>query len=178
MILFKATGHKNYAIEAFSLLAQHKWFLPPCQAMQLMYSRFINVHGRIGHNVPCDLHMEHLNRVAKLCVQQLGANKTGKSIQRIGKCVGAVDKILQHYDQENDITTPSIHHSIPSSKEEKCLIIDELLKNEIFTTKPGCKHTHFKNFTCNIMRRVNKNSMEEWMNTQLGKLIDLIGMQR
>ena len=46
MILFKATGHRNYAIEAFMNLAQNQCFIPPRQAMQFKYSRFINVHGR------------------------------------------------------------------------------------------------------------------------------------
>ena len=101
MILFKATGHRNYAIEAFISLAQYQWFLPPRQAMQLKYSRFINVHGRPKCNIPCDLYMEHLNRMVKSCVQHLGANKTERSIQRIDKCIGQIDKNLTCYDQQN-----------------------------------------------------------------------------
>ena len=75
MLIFKATAHRNYAFESFITLAQCEWFLPPQQAMQLKYSRFINVHGRQGCNIPCDLYMEHLNKLVKLCVQHLGANK-------------------------------------------------------------------------------------------------------
>ena len=60
--LFKALDRTNYAIEAFTLLAQEKYLLSPRMAMQLKWSRTINVHGRSGKNSPADLHMEHLNR--------------------------------------------------------------------------------------------------------------------
>ena len=69
MIIFKATGRKNYALEAFTLLAQYERFLPPRQSKQLKFSRFVNVHGRPGCNVSCDLYMEHLNKMVKSCMQ-------------------------------------------------------------------------------------------------------------
>ena len=113
MIIFKATGRKNYALEAFALLAQYEWFLPPRQSKQLKFSRFVNVHGRPGCNVSCDLYMEHLNKMVKSCIQHLGANKTGMSIQRIGKCIGQVDEILS-YDKDNKVSTP-LHSSFHST---------------------------------------------------------------
>ena len=63
MLLFKATNRQNYAIEAFHTLANCK-LLPARQAHQLIWLRFINVHGNgiHGRNIPCDL---HLNRLCK-----------------------------------------------------------------------------------------------------------------
>ena len=66
-LLFKASNRTNYTIEAFSFLAQHAFLLPPRIGDQLLWSRFINTHGVPGKNIPCDLHMEHLNRVLKNC---------------------------------------------------------------------------------------------------------------
>jgi len=43
-----------------------------------------NMHGTPGKNIPMDLYMEHLNRIAKEAIKGLGANKTPKAIQRIG----------------------------------------------------------------------------------------------
>ena len=60
LLLFKASGCKNYAIEALTLLSQYSIILPPNLAEQLKWSRFVNMHGRPGHNISCDLHMEHL----------------------------------------------------------------------------------------------------------------------
>ena len=106
MLIFKKTGHRNYAIESFNTLAQCEWLLPPRQANQLQYS---NVHGLPGHNISCDLYMEHLNKLMKSCIQHLGANKTGSNIQRIGKCINAIDEILTSFDELNEIANTSNH---------------------------------------------------------------------
>ena len=79
LLFFRATGHKNYTIEAFTLLAQH-YFFPPRLSQQLLWSGFINTQGKQGHNIPADLHMEHLNRSCKDAVSHLGANKTPNAI--------------------------------------------------------------------------------------------------
>ena len=63
MLVFKASGRKNYAIEGLTLLSQYNMILPPNLAEQVKWSRFVNIHGLPGHNVSCDLHMEHLNRL-------------------------------------------------------------------------------------------------------------------
>ena len=73
--MFINTGRKNYSIEALRFLYQYTYVLPPRQAVQLLYSRFVNVHGLPGHNIAADLHMEHLNAIAKGCVKALGVNK-------------------------------------------------------------------------------------------------------
>ena len=46
------------------------------------------MHGLSSHNINCDLHMEHLNTVAKTAVEGLGANKSKNAIIRVGKAVG------------------------------------------------------------------------------------------
>ena len=76
LLLFKASGRKNYAIEALTLLSQYHLLFPPYLAEQLKWSRFVNVHGFPGHNISRDLHMEHLNRLVKTAINGLGANKS------------------------------------------------------------------------------------------------------
>ena len=65
MLIFKAMGHRNYAAESFTLLSQYNITLPDNLAKQLKWSRFVNVHGLPGHNISCDLHMEHMKRLVK-----------------------------------------------------------------------------------------------------------------
>jgi hypothetical protein len=67
LLIFRATGHTNYAMEALTLLTHCYATLPPSLAEQAKWSRFINVHGQKGRNISCDLHMEHLNRPVKVC---------------------------------------------------------------------------------------------------------------
>lgn len=58
---FFATGHSKYALEAFNLLSHVHAAASPRLAHQITWSRTINTRGKQGHNVPVDLHMEHLN---------------------------------------------------------------------------------------------------------------------
>ena len=79
-LIFKATGHRNYALEAFTLLEQYHFLLPPFLAEQLKWLRFINTHGKKGKNISMDLHMEHLNRLCKTAINGLGSNKAAKKL--------------------------------------------------------------------------------------------------
>lgn len=91
--LMLATKRKNYSIEALNLLAQYHFFLSQRQAQQLIWSR-INTHGISGRNIPADLFMEHLNRVCKEAVLNLGSHKTPRALERVGKCVGVIAELL------------------------------------------------------------------------------------
>ena len=39
--------------------------------------------------------MEHLNWLLKDAIKALGANKTPKAIDRVGKCIAALDELLE-----------------------------------------------------------------------------------
>ena len=62
---FRQTKHTNYTIEAMNLLVQYYYLFTPRLAEQLIWVHFINTQGGLGHNIPADLHMEHLNRACK-----------------------------------------------------------------------------------------------------------------
>ena len=51
-LLFKSTGMKNYALEAFT---QYHFILPPALAEQLKWCRFINNHGIPGRNISMEI---------------------------------------------------------------------------------------------------------------------------
>ena len=55
-----------------------------------MWNRTVNIRGRQGKNIPCDLFLEHLNREAKCCIGALGSNITDGAVHRIGKSIDAL----------------------------------------------------------------------------------------
>ncbi len=69
--VFKATNHVNYLKEAVNLVLQTQ-ILSQRKAGQLLWSRCINTQGRKGHNLPCDLHQEHLNQRLKGVLRSVG----------------------------------------------------------------------------------------------------------
>lgn len=83
------------------MLAQYHFTFSKRQAHQLLWGRFVNVHGLPG--VPCDLYMEHLNRVCKDAIQELKANKIPNAITRVGKIVGILDSVVKSFDDDNSV---------------------------------------------------------------------------
>eukprot|EP00731_Ephydatia_muelleri_P000806 Em0001g806a len=134
-------GNNNYACVAANILVQYFYTLSPQLSAQLLCSHFVNVHGKPGSNIPVDLHMEHLNKIAKGCIGFLGCNKSQTVIQRIGRatCIGTLTPILEnlnkHYKQKK-----------PQATKDVAVVVDELLKAKSFDIKQkGRKDTSFPN---------------------------------
>ena len=81
MLHFYSDRRTKYALEALRLQFQLAT-LPPDLVHQLTWGRFINTHGGPGHNIPCDLHNEHVNRLFKEIVGNMGANFTEQANTR------------------------------------------------------------------------------------------------
>ena len=67
----------------------------------------MNINGQIGCNIPCDLHIEHLNCVCKDALKGVGANKSIVTIQRVGKVVGALTEVTKNFD--NNVMSTMVH---------------------------------------------------------------------
>ena len=78
--------------------------------MELLYQ----YKGLIGCNLPCDLHMEHLNRRLKKIVCSMGANVTPEAIVKAEKALGPVEHICQLFEEQTSNTTVYNSHLIPS----------------------------------------------------------------
>ena len=166
--LFHNAGRKNYCFEAFNLLCQYQYDLPPLQAEQLKWSRFVNVHGVRGRNIPLDLHQEYLNRLLKDMIKNFGANKRDEAIVRSSKALGTLQNMLYQFDKENHNQAPTGAHSKPSYKNELNSIINELKKHQVFDIIPQRKHESFPK-PSNLLHIKPKNSMVEWLITHTKK---------
>ena len=56
-------------------------------------------HGMKGRNIPCDLRMEHINRLCKDAVYALQASKTASAIVRVGKSLEPLSHLLEQFDK-------------------------------------------------------------------------------
>lgn len=172
LLIFRAARRTNYAIEAFTLLAHTEFILSPRMASQLKWSRTVNTHGRPGKNIPCDLHMEHLNKECKLALSGLGSNITDQSVQRVGKCIGRTIPILQHFDEVNAISHQSGYHTRRSAASDTEKIVKQLSEtSRVFRSTTGRTHMNFRNFHRNSMQKVSFRSLQQWMNEQFQKIV-------
>lgn len=74
LMYYRSANHTNYASEAFHFISQVTATASPRVAAQLLWNRVVNTKGKEGHNIPVDLHMEHLYRTVKEYVAGVRAN--------------------------------------------------------------------------------------------------------
>ena len=141
--MFHNTGRKNYAKEALNIVYLHDYLLPPRLAAQIIWSRFVNVHGYRGKNIPCDLHNEHLNRLCKEAVRSLGSNKKENAIIRVSRALGTIFPVLDTFDEENDVTPPTGRHKVASATRDRDIMLSELMRNKVFNHYPQRRHSAF-----------------------------------
>ena len=134
--LFKSTNHRNYAKDAVNLLYQYHYKMSERQKEQLMWSRCINTRGVPGANIPCDLHMEHLNRRLKTVIRNMGANKSSSSIKR---AIGAVHHVCAEFEAQTANQIHSDHHPIPSFGDGFSTILYQLTTALFHTNVPSWK---------------------------------------
>ena len=166
--IFSHSGRRNYCIEAFKLLYQYHYILPPRQAQQLVWSRFVNTKGTCGHNIPMDLHLEHLNRLVKNSIQSLGPNRKGEAVVRCGKALGTIHTVLENFDQDNNIEPPSGAHSSPSYQKDLGKIVNELIKERALVEKSPRRHLSFPR-TSNILHSKPPVHIVTWLVEHLPK---------
>ena len=165
LLIFKASQRKNYSIEAFNFLCEYFYYLSPQLSQQLLYSRFVNVHGGIGCNIPCDLHMEHLNRVVKETMQHLGANKTKQAIVRSSKCSQVLLSVVSNFDTTTGLKEISGAHARASDRNDVVRMVSVLSSNAVFREVGNRSHSTFKNFKSNdLIKSLDVAKLKEWMN--------------
>ena len=152
--LFKASGRRNYTIEAFNLLFNVEYAFTPRMKEQLMWERTINVHGKPGKNVSMDLHMEHINRSCKTQMGVLGPNTSEQSISRIGKSIASTMEIGAQFNKDNSVREDSGYHSKRTVKADMAKLLTQLSKVQVFKHVPDRKHKQFPKLQANMTREL------------------------
>ena len=142
LIIFKVTGHRNYAKEAVVLLDQYYHTFSERQKTQLLWSRCVNTQGIAGANIPCDLFMEHLNRRLKNCIRNMGANVSSFSIIKAGKAIGALHHVCNIFEQQTVGHSRSSRHKFHSFGEDLKSVVDILKEVRTFTYNPDRKEKY------------------------------------
>ena len=160
--MFISSGRTNYAIESFQLIMQHDYYLSEREAAELLWSRFINVHGKPGCNIPNDLHLEHLNRLCKTAIKGLGANKTESCITRVGKALGTIAPILENFDTINKVAKLSGKHHAASSEKDLKLLLDVFKDASVYVEKAERIHPSFPN-PRDPLHAITKDKLTTWI---------------
>lgn len=173
LLLFRASQHKNYCIEALNFLMLYYYILPPRYAEQMLWGRFVNTEGGPGRNIPADLHMEHMNRLLKGTVNHLGANKTPQAIVRAGKALGVLRSVLEEFDHLTGRWTTR-RHTTRSEANDLIKVVEELSQSKVFTHEPGREHNTFPSMKCNkLLQSIDQKKLHTWMKKKIADIIKL-----
>ncbi len=177
MLIFKLGKRRNYSIEGLNLLSQFSFFFTERQRQQLIWSRCVNIHGIPGRNIPADLHMEHLNKVCKMAVNDLGANKTPAALKRASKCLGILVNVLATFDKEFGVSDKSGSHSCPKTQKDMDIILQELIQSGVFRTVPNRSYTClslYNKLKRNPLSTINGKELHKWMFKHLTSLRNIL----
>ena len=164
--VFKAGRCFNYCKEVVILLTQYHCLLSPRQAAQLKWSRCINTKGFRGCNVPCDLHLEHLNCCLKDMIRGLHSNVTPKALSRASQSVGIVHQVCDKLSTETGLHKESGCHTRPSFTKECVQMVKQLEEQNVFVSLER-KPTVYKHIK-SILQQYSKQDIKDWIIEKYG----------
>lgn len=166
LMYYRMANHTNYASEAFHFIAQVTATASPRVASQLLWSRVVNTKGKEGHNVPVDMHMEHLNRTVKEYIAAVGANISQNTIIQCGQSLDGMMTITKNFDRENNVHPSSSKHTKKSQSKDEDLILQELNeRSRVFDYVPERGHSCKKldKVEPNVATKIDKTKLFQWL---------------
>ena len=163
LILFHLHKRTKYACVTLLHLVKAFALLPESLANELVHDRFWNTKGGAGNNIPLDLRMEHMVRLFKLSLKQLGANIDSPGAQRIAQSLGHVEELINNIDNDVQITRRSGYHTSKHLRETVQSITKDLTDVGAFENQPGREYPSFKGFQKNITSKLDFFEYYGWM---------------
>ena len=81
------------------------------------------MHCGLGHNLPCDFHNEHVNKLIKEHIKHImGSNFSQKAITNVARSVSFMEVITNRFDQQCGIHPASSAHSTRSDVNVKKVV--------------------------------------------------------
>lgn len=162
MVHFHAEKKTKYALEALRLQFLLVT-LQPYLVHQLMWGRFVNTHGGKGRNIPCDLHNEHINKLYKDIVANMGANFTEVASTRAARAVSSLERLALAFDKHTGIHPEATAHTTREDEKDVKMVVDVVLKARVLDEIQNRYHSKFPKFSQNPLHTWNRKKMIEWI---------------
>lgn len=145
---FKVAGCTKYSLEALKLHMQTNIIFSPNLAHQVTWNRFVNVRGGAGNNIPCDLFNEHVNKLLKYIIRNMGSNLTEAALQRAARSVTTLHRICERFDDQSGVPRRTTAHSTRSDSDDVKKVVDIVLKNKLLVDMGSREHRSYKASLC------------------------------
>lgn len=163
MLHFKEAGHTKYALEALRLQFQRQ-VLSPSLSHQITWHRFVNTRGGLGNNIPCDLYNEHVNKMVKSIIQNMGSNLTETSLQRAVRCISPLHTICKNFDAATNIPVVTSDHKTKSEAMDIGKVVSVVLQHDLLKKqKDPRKHQFFPKISLNPLQQLERKNVKTWI---------------
>ena len=162
VLMLHSYGRVKYAYVVLLFLAKIYAILSEKHAFEVLQNPFFNNSGKAGGNVPLDPRMEHLNKLLKIALKQLGSNITEDAAQRIAKSLSALEEVLCMIDSDCDLKSRSGYHSSKHQDETVISITKDLNTVNAFDVQPGRGYNSFKGFKRNLLHKLDYREFYNW----------------
>ena len=166
---FQADKRVKYSLEALHLQFQVNAILSPNLAHQVKWHRFVNTKGGPGNNIPCDLHNEHVNKLIKGIIGNMGSNLTEGALQHAVHAVSTLDAIGKKFDVESDVAATTTAHSTKSDDSDVKKVVSVLLRERILEKskeeqeEQERNHRAFAEIHFNPLHKWDAKKTREWI---------------
>ena len=125
----------------------------------------------MGRNIPCDLHNEHVNKLLKGVIVNMGANLTEKALQRAARSISALQLICKKFDHESGVLVGTQTHSTRSDRQDIVKVTNAVIRNNLLTVIPGRKHSAFLNMSMNPLWNWDTTKTRHWIEKKKKEMI-------
>ena len=163
MLHFKEAGHTKYALEALRLQFQRQ-VLSPSLSHQITWHRFVNTRGGLGNNIPCDLYNQHVNKLVKNIIQNMGSNLTETSLQRAVRCISQLHAICKSFDAATNVPAVTSAHSSKSDSVDIRKVVSVVLQHDLLNKQETPrKHYFFPAMSHNPLEKLDRQKVKTWI---------------
>ena len=152
---FRASGRTKYSLQALRLQFQVNSMLSPQLAHEVMWHRFVNTRGGPGRNIPCDLYNEHVNKLLKEIIMNMGSNLTKEALQRSARSVSTLQAVCLQFDKVSGVPVGTSAHATYSDKKNIEKVIGIVIENNLLSVSTMRRaHTTYP--------RIHFNPLNDW----------------
>ena len=125
--------------------------------------RFVNVKDGAGKNIPCDLYNEHINKLIKVIITNMGPNLTEASLQRAARSVSTLHSICENLDLTTGVPVDTTAHSTRPDAVDVQKVTDVVLQHSLLRPGIGRSHTSFRELGINPLKKWNISKTLRWI---------------
>ena len=112
----------------------------------------MNTHGG---NIPCDLHNEHVNKLFKDIIGNMGANITEQASTRAARVVTSLAAMSARFDDQTGVHPEATAHARKSDEDDVKRVVKVLKDIDTLVFHTDRCHSKFPKISSNPLKRTN-----------------------